>query len=168
MYADEGIGVHFVRFIEKNYSFSSSAQELSFVDGGTMANLLIPIMAEFDYLIVVDCLDADDAHLGDVYFFDFEAMPKSVSWSGSAHEIEMLETLQMMDLAGDRPTTKILGVVPKRIEPMKFELSYEVLNSVPLMEKTLLGELANLGFSCQKIANETINDVIRDWERDLF
>lgn len=168
MYADEGIGVHFVKFIEANYSFSSNEHEITFIDGGTMANLLIPMISEFNYLVVVDCIDADDSSVGDVYFFDFEAMPKSVCWSGSAHEVEMLETLQMMDLVGDRPPTKILGVVPKRVEPMKFALSDEILNSVPLMQKTLLGELENLGFSYKKTANRTINDIISDWKKELF
>ena len=68
-------------------------------------------MAEFDEILLVDCIDADGAKGGEVYFFDYDAMPKQISWSGSAHEVEMLQTLQMMDLCGDLPHVKILAVV---------------------------------------------------------
>ena len=168
MYADEGIGVHFTRMIERNFTFKSKEHTLNFVDGGTMAAFLIPIIAEYDYLIVVDCLDADDSKVGDVYFFDFEAMPKSISWSGSAHEVEMLETLQLMDLAGDRPTTKIIGVIPKRIEPMSFALSSEIQKAVPTMEKALLAELERLGFDYERVSNLKITDISEDWKKEQF
>lgn len=168
MYADEGIGVHFINFISKNYSFASDTNTIEFLDGGTMAAHLIPIIAEFDYLILVDCIDADDANIGDVYFFDYEDMPKSVNWSGSAHEVEMLETLQMMDLVGDRPQTKIIGIIPKRIKPMEFSISQNCKNSLPLMEKILLKELKNLNFSYQKTNDYSIEDIIKIWEKEQF
>ncbi|WP_210630402.1 hydrogenase maturation protease, partial [Helicobacter bizzozeronii] len=88
--------VHFTKMIEKNFKFSSSKHSLDFVDGGTLANILSQIIAKYDYVIVVDCIDADNGDIGDVYFFDFDDMPKSINWSGSAHEAEMLQTLEMM------------------------------------------------------------------------
>ena len=35
MFADEGIGVHFVNLMAKNYKFTSSKNELTLMDGGT-------------------------------------------------------------------------------------------------------------------------------------
>ncbi|MDU2360197.1 MAG: hydrogenase maturation protease, partial [Campylobacter concisus] len=55
MFADEGIGVHFVNLMAKNYKFTSSKNELTLMDGGTLALALTHIISEFDYLIVVDC-----------------------------------------------------------------------------------------------------------------
>ena len=54
MFADEGVGVHFVKMIENNFKFTSDEHSLKFIDGGTLANYLTPIMADSDYLIVVD------------------------------------------------------------------------------------------------------------------
>ena len=71
MFADEGIGVHFVNLMAKNYKFTSSKNELTLMDGGTLALALTHIISEFDYLIVVDCISANGASVGDVYFFDF-------------------------------------------------------------------------------------------------
>lgn len=168
MFADEGIGVHFTKMIEKNFKFKSPEHTLSFVDGGTLANLLSPIIADFDHVIVVDCIDADEANIADVYFFDFEDMPKSINWSGSAHEIEMLQTLEMMDLVGDRPQTKILGIIPKRIDPMSFELSDEIKKGVPVMQKVILKHLESLGFKYEKVADFSISDIANDWKKEQF
>ena len=138
---------------------SSSADQIRFIDGGTLASFLMPTMAEFDEILLVDCIDAEGAKGGEVYFFDYDAMPKQISWSGSAHEVEMLQTLQMMDLCGDLPHVKILAVVPRRIEEASFKLSSVILESSKIMEKTALKYLSDLGFAHEKIANLSAQDI---------
>ena len=209
MFGDEGVGVHFVKMMERNYKFgpkpsakfdsdsnlsgkfsssnldvansNSSSDfdrcgdskfnarianlELKFIDGGTLAMALTPVIAWADVLIVVDCISAEGGETGDVYFFGYEQMPPAVSWNGSAHEVEMLETLRLMELAGDLPRTKILGIVPKRIEPMNFELSAQAQEGANLMEKTLLNELSRLGFCYEKIANFSVSDITLEFSK---
>ena len=165
MFADEGIGAHFINLMAKNYKFTSSKNELTLMDGGTLALALTHIISEFDYLIVVDCISANGSNVGDVYFFDFLNVPKFISWDGSAHEIEMLQTLHLMELAGDRPTTKILGIVPSRIVSSNFSLSDEVINSSKILEKTLLEHLKELDFKYEKVANFTLNDALDDYAK---
>lgn len=199
MFGDEGVGVHFVKMMERNYKFSSkngakfdasnldgansnlssdlarsdgskfnadgANLELRFIDGGTLAMALTPVIAWADVLIVADCISAEDGETGDVYFFGYEQMPPAISWNGSAHEVEMLETLRLMELAGDLPRTKILGIVPKRIEPMSFEISAQAKEGANLMEKTLLNELSRLGFNYEKIANFSISDIALEFSK---
>ena len=209
MFGDEGVGVHFVKMMERNYKFSPKPSakfdsdlnlgdkfdasnldvansnlsgdmarrggskfnadganlELKFIDGGTLAMALTPVIAWADVLIVADCISAEGGETGEVYFFGYEQMPPTISWNGSAHEVEMLETLRLMELAGDLPRTKILGIVPKRIEPMSFELSSQAQECVNLMEKTLLNELSQLGFSYEKIANFSVCDIALEFSK---
>ena len=209
MFGDEGVGVHFVKMMERNYKFSPKIRtkfdsalnlddkfdasnldganlnlsgdiasrggskfnadganlELRFIDGGTLAMALTPVIAWADVLIVADCISAEGSETGDVYFFGYEQMPPAISWNGSAHEVEMLETLRLMELAGDLPRTKILGIVPKRIEPMSFEISAQAQEGVNLMEKTLLNELSRLGFSYEKIANFSVCDIALEFSK---
>lgn len=202
MFGDEGVGVHFVKMMERNYKFSpknwakfgsdinlddkfgssnlsgnfdccdgskfnadGANLELRFIDGGTLAMALTPVIAWADVLIVADCISAEAGETGDVYFFGYEQMPPAISWNGSAHEVEMLETLRLMELAGDLPRTKILGIVPKRIEPMSFELSTQAIKGINLMEKTLLNELSRLGFSYEKIANFSVSDIALEFSK---
>ncbi len=144
---------------ENSAAPSNSADQIRFIDGGTLASFLMPTMAEFDEILLVDCIDADGAKGGEVYFFDYDAMPKQISWSGSAHEVEMLQTLQMMDLCGDLPHVKILAVVPQRIEEASFKLSSAILESSKIMEKTALKYLSDLGFAHEKIADLSAQDI---------
>ena len=147
-------------FVAENLAApSDSADQIRFIDGGTLASFLMPTMAEFDEILLVDCIDADGAKGGEVYFFDYDAMPKQISWSGSAHEVEMLQTLQMMDLCGDLPHVKILAVVPQRIEEASFKLSSVILKSSKTMEKTALKYLSDLGFAHEKIADLSVQDI---------
>ena len=144
LFGDEGIGVHFINYMGEKYSFEGEHQ-LDIIDGGTLAQRLIPIMVEYDEIIIIDTINASGVKAGEVYFFDFDRIPDAVDWQGSAHEVEMLQTINMMDLAGDRPKTMIMGVVPTVIEATEFSLSKGIIDAVPLMEKTLLEYLEGLG-----------------------
>lgn len=159
MFSDEGVGVHLCRLVEKKYAFSSSEHTLTFIDGGTLAERLIPIIVEYDYLIVLDCVDANDGEIGDVYFFDFENVPNSITWQGSVHEVEMLQTLSMMDLVGDRPPTKIVGIIPEVIEDTTLQLTDAVVKGSSVMESVLVKHLVELGFSYQQISDIDIQSV---------
>lgn len=160
MFADEGLGVHLCKLLSKNYAFSHPNNHIiDFVDGGTLGLGLSYIIAKYDKMIVLDCLEAQNAHIGDVFFFPYEAMPAKVSFSGSAHEVEMLQTLQYMDMIGDLPLTQILGFIPKRIEAMSFELSQEALNAASVMEQTLLNFLQNEGFKIERKANFSLQEL---------
>ncbi|MFB1644127.1 MULTISPECIES: HyaD/HybD family hydrogenase maturation endopeptidase [unclassified Campylobacter] len=159
MFADEGIGVHVCNFMKKNYKFTHPIHSIKFIDGGTLALQLSYIIASYDRVILIDCIDADNANIGDVFFFPYEAMPKNLNWSGSAHEVEMLQTLQYMELAGDLPQIQILACIPKRIKPMSFQLSSEIVKSSKIMKKTLLDYLKKEGFEYKKIGNYSLQEL---------
>jgi hydrogenase maturation protease len=151
MFSDEGVGVHLCRYIQQKYHFSSTSHTLDFIDGGTLAERLIPIIVQYDYVIILDCISADGGKAGDVYFFDFDDIPSHVSWQGSAHEVEMLQTLTMMDIVGDRPKTKIIGIIPKVVEGTTLELTSEIIKGSETMEKVLIKHLKELGFEVETL-----------------
>ncbi|MCF1426648.1 MAG: HyaD/HybD family hydrogenase maturation endopeptidase [Shewanella sp.] len=162
LYADEGVGVHFVNYISEKYQFSHHEHQLELLDGGTLAQGLTPILARYDYLIVVDTVNANDVEPGEVYFFDFDKAPPEIDWQGSAHEVEMLQTLCMMEMLGDRPKTFVLGVTPTVLEPMYLGLTERVNAAVPVMEKVLLKHLDELGFTASQVSGININQLIPD------
>jgi hydrogenase maturation protease len=162
LYADEGIGVHFTNYINDKYTFTHPSHQLDIIDGGTLAQGLIPIICQYDQLIVVDTVNSAQAQAGEVFFFDFDHAPAEIDWQGSAHEVEMLQTLTMMDLVGDRPQTQVLGVIPTIIVPMTLGLTDALYAAVPTMEKTLINYLSSLGFSHLQDNSVTIDLVIPD------
>ncbi len=170
LFQDEGIGVHFIHYLDEKYEFISKNNTISFVDGGTLAQRLIPEIVKYDEVIVIDCIDADNSSAGDVYFFDYKKAPSYINWQGSAHEIEMLQTLNMIDMNKDLPNTMVLGVIPKRVsDDTTFELSDEIISAVSLMEKRIIGYLMELNIEC-KVVNKsiTVEDIsLISFKRDI-
>jgi hydrogenase maturation protease len=161
LFQDEGIGAHFIHYMDEKYEFNSQEHTVSIIDGGTLAQRLIPEIIKYDKVFVIDCIDALDSKAGDVYFFDYLKMPDKIDWQGSAHEVEMLQTLNMIKMNGDLPSTFVLGIVPKRVaDDTTFELSSEIIDAVKTMEHTLVKALKDLGLDL-KIRKEfvTIKDI---------
>ena len=171
LFQDEGIGAHFIHYMDEKYEYSSNKHTISMVDGGTLAQVLIPTIVKYDKVIVVDCIDALNSKAGDVYFFDFLNIPELVNWQGSAHEVEMLQTLNMIKMNGDLPSTDILGVVPKRVaDDTTFELSEEIIKGVDTMESKLLTELKKLDIEVkQRDKNITIDKIAQiSFKREMI
>ena len=86
LFGDEGIGVHLCNYLKVNYAFDSLEHSIEFVDGGTLAQALIPMIVEYDSVLVLDTINVAGAAIGDVYSFPFSAIPDTITWAGSAHE----------------------------------------------------------------------------------
>ncbi|MBY0540436.1 MAG: HyaD/HybD family hydrogenase maturation endopeptidase [Arcobacteraceae bacterium] len=171
LFQDEGMGVHFIHYLDEKYEFISDKNSISIVDGGTLAQRLIPEIVKYDEVIIVDCIDADNSKAGDVYFFDYKDTPSYVNWQGSAHEVEMLQTLNMIDMNKDLPTTNVLGIIPKRVsDDTTFELSNEIINAVITMESAILKYLDKLNISVKiRNMNTTIENISQiSFKRDII
>ena len=139
LFGDEGIGVHLANYLDEKYSFTSSEHTVAIIDGGTLAQILIPIITDYDRVVIIDCVNVVDGNIGDVYNFNFDAVPEYITWEGSAHEVEMLQTLQMIDMLGDLPPVKIVGVIPYVIgEDTTFTMTDEVLEASKTMEDSII------------------------------
>lgn len=169
---DEGAGVIFLEYFRKNLAPNPLIQEefkngistqLVFLDGGTMAMNLAHIIADFDKVYVIDSINADDLEVGDVVFFDYKQVPTNINYQGSAHELEMQMMLNFMNLVGDLPECKILGIVPNRLEPMKIGLSESIQKSFVKLQKTLLNELNKDGFNLEFKGDFSIEKAINNY-----
>lgn len=163
LFGDEGIGPHLAHLIEEKYDLRSEEHEIDVLDGGTLAQRLIPIITEYDQVLIIDCVNVDDGNIGDVYSFDFDKVPDYITWNGSAHEVEMLQTLQMIELMGDLPPIKIVGVVPYVIgENSTFSMTQEVLEASKTMEHSILEYLKSFDVEVVQKADVTLEDVSKE------
>lgn len=169
LFQDEGIGAHFIHYLDEKYEFISQENSVSLVDGGTLAQRLIPEIIKYDEVLIIDCIDAINSKAGDVFFFDFKKVPSNINWQGSAHEVEMLQTLNMIDMNKDLPTTHILGVIPKRVaDDTTFELSSEIIQASKTMEKVIIEHLLKLDVIAKKIKEVDIKEIaFVSFKRDI-
>jgi hydrogenase maturation protease len=160
LFGDEGVGPHLANLIEEKYDFSSDKHTIDIIDGGTLAQRLIPIITEYDRVIIIDCVKVDEGEIGDVYSFEFSDMPEYITWDGSAHEVEMLQTLQMIEMMGDLPPVKIVGVIPYVIgEDSTFTMTDEVVKASVTMERVIIDYLKSLDIDVKVKNNLKITDV---------
>ncbi|MFC3847608.1 HyaD/HybD family hydrogenase maturation endopeptidase [Helicobacter baculiformis] len=142
---DEGVGVHLCHQLKCSYHFTHKGK-LTFMDGGTMAQALIPWIVEYDRILILDCVSVVGAQVGALYCFDFDQIPAEITWAGSAHEVEMLQTLKLTALMGDLPLTTIIGLVPAIMQDRTtFELSPDLLQGARLAKEHALKILAQWG-----------------------
>ena len=160
LFGDEGIGVHLCNYLKVNYTFHSEEHNITFVDGGTLANMLIPLIVEYDNVLLLDCVSVNEAQIGDVYSFSFDKIPSCITWAGSAHEVEMLQTLHLTKMMGDLPQVHVIGIVPEVIgEDTAFSLSKSLLKGALTMEQSAIAYIESLGFVATKIQNVPLQEI---------
>lgn len=160
LFGDEGLGPHLANLIDEKYKFESDKHTVEILDGGTLAQRLIPLITDNDQVLLIDCVNVSGGNIGDVYSFDFTDVPDYITWEGSAHEVEMLQTLQMIEILGDLPPTKIVGVIPYVIgENSTFTMTPEVLKASETMEKVIIKYIEDFGVKVSIKKDTTIEEV---------
>ncbi len=127
--ADEGIGVHAVKELEKE----EWPENVEIFDCGTLGILASYKIAEADVLIAIDAIVSKEEP-GTVKVFDKEdIMLSKVPAKISPHQIGFQETLLHAQLRGDCPEkVKLIGVVPESYDTST-ELSDACRNALPVV-----------------------------------
>jgi hydrogenase maturation protease len=119
LFTDEGIGVRAVEELTRLYDFSDN---VTLMDGGTLGTRLMDPIMDSDLLIVVDAV-LGDGPAGSVYRLVGEDLRKSLAFKDSMHQTDLVDTLVMCDIVGNRPEAVIVGMEPEDFHTMALELS---------------------------------------------
>lgn len=147
--ADEGFGVHFVKWFSERYH---ATDDVRMVDGGTLGYKLLDIICSCKTLIVVDVLKVTDEP-GSIYRFKKEEMELHMPPPTSAHEVTFSDVLFKTEMMDESPETIFLCIVPKEYGDMNLEMTPFIKDKFPVMEKLLLQELEKLNVKLEKIEN---------------
>ena len=143
--ADEGFGVHFVRYFEDRYILPENVE---IVDGGVMGYVLLDIFDRSDLIIVVDCIKLDDEP-GSIYRFTHEEFITKLPPPTSAHEVKFSDVLIKAEMIGELPEMVFLCIVPKEFKDMDLEMTRDLKNRLPVMDSLLIMELEGLGIKAE-------------------
>ncbi|MFH1541005.1 MAG: HyaD/HybD family hydrogenase maturation endopeptidase [Elusimicrobiota bacterium] len=146
---DEGIGVHVIHELQKNYTSYPTSYTIELIDGGTSALDVILSLKDIDKLIIIDAIK-NGSNPGDIYKFHLSQV-NTVSQSchdgirgiqkSSLHDLNLIDALKIVEKLGTLPKEVIfIGVEPKKIEP-NIELSEELKIKIPEITKTILYEV---------------------------
>ncbi|WP_022670759.1 HyaD/HybD family hydrogenase maturation endopeptidase [Hippea alviniae] len=148
--ADEGFGVHLIRFLQKNYIF----QGVDIIDGGTIGFQLIEYFLNYEHLIFVDAIKVDDKP-GSVYKFPLSEVPPNLTFVSSIHEIGLGDVLHHVALMGEEKDAVVIGIVPLAITPneLSMELTPLLESKIEPVAKLVLEEIVKLGGNYARRSN---------------
>ncbi|MEN8216119.1 MAG: HyaD/HybD family hydrogenase maturation endopeptidase [Pseudomonadota bacterium] len=141
--SDEGIGVHAVNALLRDYQIPEGVEV---IDGGTSGMELLTFIAKADHLIILDAVKTGQAP-GTLIRLDGEQVPTFFRTKVSPHEIGLSDVLAAAHLTGEQPDNLTLfGIEPANLE-LGLELSDKVASQVTHLVEQVKEELERLGFS---------------------
>ncbi|MBN2825059.1 MAG: HyaD/HybD family hydrogenase maturation endopeptidase [Campylobacterales bacterium] len=150
IFQDEGVGVYAQKYIEKNYTFQS---DVTLVDGGVLGFKLMSYFQEYDRVLILDTLTIDDA-VGAIYNLPAQELLGLGSYKQTAHEVEVVEMLEICLLLETMAQVSIMGIVPQDIQSVNVGLSEEIKGVFPAFVEATMQELEKSGVKFSKNAQE--------------
>ena len=132
---DEGIGIHAIKALQE----MDLPKDVKLVDGGTSPDL-IAYTKTGDKMIIIDSARTG-GEPGTIYRFKPEDLTAGKGNLASAHEMGVVENLNLMELTGNKPKeTVIIGIEPATID-WGTELSPKLKEKLPELIKVVLKEI---------------------------
>lgn len=141
LFTDEGIGVDAVKEIERLYDVSDN---VTLMDGGTLGTRLMDPIMNCDLLIVIDAV-LGDGPAGSIYRLTGDDLRKSLAFKDSMHQTDLVDTLVMCEIVGNRPEAVIIGMEPHDYHTMHVGLSQAALDRQEALIGFVLEEIAKAG-----------------------
>jgi hydrogenase maturation protease len=111
--------------LNENYTFS---EKIEIINGGVEGIHLFNVLEENAHVVVLDCLQLNDAPAS-IYAIPAKEISGCGLNNGGAHEIGILQCMDMMELQGKEvPEAIVIGIVPAEVT-FEFGLSKEIINA---------------------------------------
>lgn len=158
-FKDEGMGLYAAKYIKENFDFQP---EIDIVDGGTLGFKLMPLLQEFDEVIIINTASDESRKVGQVTvkttneFLDGSLIKKT------ANEVEIAEMLQICSLTEAMAETTVISIVPEDIIAVEVALSETLREEWNHYIEIILDKLELLGIDVKQKHQEVNLDEILD------
>ena len=149
-FKDEGIGLYGAKYLKENYRFSP---EVEVVDGGTLGFKLMPLLQEFDEVIIMNTASDDSKEIGEISIKTTDQFLDGSLVKKTANEVEIAEMLQICSLTEAMAETTVISIVPHDILAVEVALSEPMLQRWECYIETILEKLQSLGVTITKKEN---------------
>lgn len=146
LFCDDGIGIIAVKYLKENFKFTP---ELELLDGGTLGFNLAEYFLEYDNVLIIDTISTDD-EVGTIYKIPSDGLLGGGSYKNTAHEVEVVQMLEICELQDKKAEITIFAIVPEDIQSIKIGLSEILKNKFDILIQTIIKELEQLGFKALK------------------
>lgn len=139
---DEGFGVHFIKYLQKSYTFPD---EVELYDGGTLGIMVSHMLEDADHVYLVDVIEAK-GEPGEIFRFEKEDfMLNRIPVKLSPHQIGIQEVLALSEIRERCPEkVTLFGVIPLSYDAGA-ELSPLLNGLLPTLARRVVEELITNG-----------------------
>lgn len=145
---DDGLGVHAVRLLVRQYRF---ADDVRVVEAGTRAIDFVAALTEARLAVLVDAMDGPGP-AGTIYSLAADDLATEAATRFSGHSMGAAELLQLAKSLGRLPPVRIIGMQPLDARSLGTDLTAPVRTSLSTLVETIVGELIVAGVAAQKFA----------------
>ena len=157
LFKDEGVGIAAAKYLEENYEFDDS---LEVMDGGTLGFKLMTYFQEYDNVLILDTVSIEDKP-GEVFRLPSDVLLGLGTYRKTAHEVEIVEMLEICSVLEKHAEVTILGIIPEDIESVKIGLTQTIEDRLPLLIDQALKDIEALGVSYKKVNDKSIAQIYK-------
>ncbi|MAC82532.1 MAG: Ni/Fe hydrogenase [Arcobacter sp.] len=157
LFKDEGVGIYASEFLKQNYSFEG---DIEIIDGGTLGFKLMTYFQEYENVIILDTVSIEDKP-GEIYRLPSEVLLGLGSYRKTAHEVEIVEMLEIVSALNSHANVTILGIVPEDIMSVGIGLTKIMEDRFEEFIAHAVKEIESLDIKAKKIDNILIPDIVK-------
>jgi hydrogenase maturation protease len=158
LFKDEGIGIYAAEYIKQNYKFDDESLEI--IDGGTLGFKLMTYFQEYDNVIILDTVSIEDT-IGEIYRLPSEILLGLGNYRKTAHEVEIVEMLEIVSVLDSHADVTIIGIIPEDIISVGIGLTKTMENRFEEFILNGIKEIESLGIKAKKVNNILIPDIVK-------
>jgi hydrogenase maturation protease len=162
IFQDEGVGVYAQKFLEENYSFDG---DVTLVDGGVLGFQLMTYYQDYDRVLILDTITMENDTAGSIYNLPAEELLGLGSYKQTAHEVEIVEMLEICSLLEKMADVNIIGIVPEDIQSVNVGLTSTLKEQFPHFINAALDTLEKSGIKYIKNEKQiALEDIIANYK----
>lgn len=157
LFKDEGIGIYASEFLKQNYSLDG---DIEIIDGGTLGFKLMTYFQDYENVIILDTVSIEDK-AGEIYRLPSDVLLGLGSYRKTAHEVEIVEMLEIVSALNSHADVTILGIVPQDIMSVQIGLTKIMEDRFEEFIAHAIKEIQSLDVKVTKIDNIAIPDIVK-------
>lgn len=158
LFKDEGVGIYAAHYLRENYDFDG---DLEIMDGGTLGFKLMALFQEYDNVFILDTVSIEDKP-GSIFRLPSDVLLGMGQYRKTAHEVEIVEMLEICSVLDKHAQVTILGIVPEDIVSVKIGLTQTIEDAFMGLINQALIDIEGLGIKVtKKECQKTICDVAK-------
>ena len=158
LFKDEGIGIYASEYLKQNYEFDD--KDLEIIDGGTLGFKLMTYFQEYDNVIILDTVSIEDTP-GEIFRLPSDVLLGIGNYRKTAHEVEIVEMLEIVSALQSHADVTIIGIVPEDIMTVQIGLTKSMEDRFSVFISNAIKEIESLGIKATKTNDILICDIVK-------